>query len=286
MESHLEFLREIWAIQGMIPGSGYYGFLATLTRPGQVYNEWPLLQGHRLPWGDQPVNCDLFFSPNLFTVPIRQNQYAHGLQFLYADLDYAPYPDLEPTYYWETSERSYQALWRVSGSLTLKRWAALNRAMTRQTGADSNGWAPAKVLRVPGSINWKRGGQIVTMPHVSNVSYSPSFLQEFLSTDLDHLPYLGQEGGYPPTPDPQDKEEILGEYWSYLGLLSRAMLSDAHPKDRSLHIVKTAKQLSREGVISAQVAFELIWVQDWCKWRVDGWKPEMLWKEIMSAYGV
>ena len=285
MERHLGFLRDIWAIQGMIPGSGYFSFLATLSRPGLLFKAYPLSTGVQLPFAHQPQDKDLFFTPNLFTVPKRMNEYAHGLQFLYADLDYAPYPDLEPTYYWETSLGSYQALWRVTGHVTLNRWTALNRAMTRKTGADANGWAPAKVLRVPGSYNWKRGGQIVSEATRQDVAYTPQFLYEYLSTDMVNYADVAA-GEYPPTPDPQDKEEMLLNAWNYLGLLAKSMLSVDMPKDRSLHIVKTARQLAREGAISPEVAFELIWVQEWCKWRVDGHKPEMLWKEVMAAYGV
>ena len=285
MERHLEFLREVWAIQGMIPGSGYYGFLATLSRPGLLFKEFPLVQGDRLPFSRQPEGVDLFFSPSLFTMPIRQNEYAHGRQWLYADLDKAPYPELEPTYYWETSRGSYQALWRVSGNVGQGRWTALNRAMTRKTGADSNGWAPSKVLRVPGSVNWKRDGQIVSRAGFLPNSYTPQYLYDYLSEELTENMHGGEAGGHPPVPDPQDKHEMMLNAWSYLGLLSRSMFRD-WPKDRSLHIVKMCKQLSREGAISPEVAFELIWVQEWCKWRVDGHKPEMLWKEVMAAYGV
>lgn len=282
MLSHLGFLRDVWGIQGIVPDSELRGYLAVLSRPGQDFREWPLFVGTQLPFTEQPEGWDLFFTPNLFTGP-RVNNMAAGHMYLYADLDDAPYPVIEPTYYWETSKDSWQAMWQLSARPGAQDWATLNRAMTRFLGADSNGWPAAKLLRVPGSVNWKRDGQTAGSAVDTGERYAFTELWEFLGPQIreDRRELTGP---HPPLPDPQHKQAIMADMWDYLGLLSRSMLTNPKVSDRSHWIVQVAYQLAGEGVLPPEQVFDLIWVQDWCKWRVDGHKPEQLWLEIQRAF--
>jgi hypothetical protein len=72
---------------------------------------------------------------------------------LWADLD-ASHPralDVEPTVAWSTSPRRFAALWvlnEVPGDTT-------RRAFNRLVRADVGGWHQTKLLRVPGSVNFK-----------------------------------------------------------------------------------------------------------------------------------
>jgi hypothetical protein len=124
-------------------------------------------------WEDQPIRlrkgrvrlpsinskADVYFCPNVFKEPHRKREFALPTVWLHADLDEVdPQGDiLAPTAAWETSAGRYQCLWRVTKPLQIKHFEALNQRLTYLTGADRGGWSVTKVLRVPGSLNHKRG---------------------------------------------------------------------------------------------------------------------------------
>jgi hypothetical protein len=104
---------------------------------------------------------DLYFCPNLFSVPDRTNEAAEPSRWLYADLDEVDPTtipgELNPTMWWETSPGRFQALWELDKALGRKAHDAVNQRLTYFLHADLNGWPMNKVLRVPGSVSTKWG---------------------------------------------------------------------------------------------------------------------------------
>ena len=276
----INFLRKVWGAQN--PDIGINMYLGELSRRPDTYGKY---QDRMVRFGSpifpQEHGIDMFFAPNTFDME-RKNETMMPSVWLYADLDEAPYPDIAPTWYWTTSPGNTQALWRLSKPVDKNEHAVLNKALTVMTGADPGGWHASKLLRMPGSYNYKRHCD-VSAPTYIEVSYYPESLREQLG------PYIIDRGTSmdqwaPPEFQWQSKEAVQLKYWKRLGLYSRSMLVRG-ANDRSKHVVAMCHQLAKEGFSKDEV-FELIWVQDWCKWRVDGHRPHMLAREVSAAFSI
>lgn len=273
----LEFLRSVWETQE--PAAHHNMYLGDLSRRPDTYgkyNDRVVQFGDKIP--PQEDGIDLFFTPNIFT-GTRKNENMVESFWLYADLDEAGYPALTPTWFWNTSPGNTQALWALQLPMNLEAHARWNKALTTLTGADSGGWHASKLLRVPGSYNYKRGCVVSDAAHI-DVSYTISDLQDALGGKITASRAVSDD--WHPQMTVGTKEEVQLKYWPRLGMLSRSMLvRGAH--DRSKHVVATSNQLAGEG-FSKQEIFDLIWLQDWCKWRVDSHRPHMLAREVSAAF--
>jgi len=103
---------------------------------------------------------DMYWSVNLFELPIRREDTAMTEHALFADLDKvdpSTLDDYPPSIAWETSPGSYQALWLAQkGDFLGSSWPGNeNQKMTYFTGADAGGWFTTKLLRVPLTPNHK-----------------------------------------------------------------------------------------------------------------------------------
>lgn len=259
--------------------------------PGNVYMPWQVRNKehwYQNRWfngapvteiGTQPQSCDWYWSPLSFDGD-RHNQTAtEPIRVLYADLD-PVHPDslaIRPTAAWLTSPDSYQALWYIT-PIGLGAFVRLNKALTYTIKADRSGWHPSKVLRVPGSLNWKRGG---VRGHVLWFDPDRIYSATVLSQTLDEV----AEGTLPDS-DPKvvslpTEEEAL-ELEKGLPMGIRAALNQTVMDDRSQHIWRTAKLMKRFG-ISEDVAFKVIWYKPWNKMRKQH-RPGRLKKDIARAY--
>lgn len=106
-----------------------------------------------------PDDGDLYFCPNLFKERRRTNATVNNrCRWLYLDLDEVTPIECDPfpTFWWETSEARYQAIWLLEYAVNPKRHQRWNRALNRAVGADRGVHDLARLLRVPGSYNLKR----------------------------------------------------------------------------------------------------------------------------------
>lgn len=268
---------------------GPTAFLAALGRPDAIegngkFREWPISPEHvKAEFGirEQEHGYDLFFTPLRFDER-RLNHKAGPAGVLFADLDDAPTPVIRPSVMWETSTGMRQAVWFLDEpEHDLERWADINQRLTYYLGADRGGWMASKLLRVPGTVNWKRrdiGG---------HPKFNPQAIYNLKQLDA-HLPLLDKPRGYseedvpPARPSDYLWAQKVSELWPTLSLMTRSMLMSEKVKDRSLHIVRIAKQLKNDGV-SATDTFYLLWPRPWNKWRTDREDPGMLWAQIHSA---
>lgn len=101
---------------------------------------------------------DLYFCPNIFRDKGRRKGHMLPSVWLYADLDPVDPNGLQlaATSAWETSPGRFQCLWRVQRGLGERHHSTLNQRLTYLHDADKGGWSVTKVLRVPGTKNFKR----------------------------------------------------------------------------------------------------------------------------------
>lgn len=228
------------------------------------------------------VGNDSYFSARSFTGGRRVEQNAGPSSVLYADLD-AVAPDtvpIMPSVAWETSPGSYQAIWFLDTMLPADEHAVLNRALSKFVGADMNSYISTKVLRIPGTLNWKRRRGITPVRGrllwvFERLFQSPGDISEALPIEEAR-----REIEAVTIPPPNKRSMLRHDYWGGLSLRLRSAISKKAVPDRSGHIRMVAKQLAREGVpISA--AFAYIEPRPWNKWAFD---QNKLMAQIADAY--
>lgn len=121
---------------------------------------WPADQAAIVAHLEAHVDDDLYFTPCVFEMNERKEEYATAETRLWADLDLVNpstiEDELKPTIAWESSPGSYQAVWVMNEANVGASWAGReNQKLTHHIGADQSGWDTTQLLRVPGSVNNK-----------------------------------------------------------------------------------------------------------------------------------
>jgi len=102
--------------------------------------------------------ANVWFCPHLFDDNSRKKPNAlPDVWAAWVDKDLGNLHELQPkpTVCWTTSELKYQALWILKEPTTPQIIEQVNKHLTATTGSDSGGWALTKLLRIPGSMNYK-----------------------------------------------------------------------------------------------------------------------------------
>lgn len=109
-------------------------------------------------WLSRRKKGDIYFCPTTLSEGKRVKDAVQKSHYLWQDLDTVKPEDLgrlKPTIAWESSPGRYQALWRLDDLHDPRKIEALNRALAYKVGADRGSWILTKVLRVPGTRNYK-----------------------------------------------------------------------------------------------------------------------------------
>ena len=105
------------------------------------------------------TGSDLYFCTTTFSSPKRKKDNIISSRYLWQDLDESDPnklpPNLRPTIAWQSSPGRYQALWRLEKSYKAKDIEKLNKALAKRVKADQGSWILTKVLRIPGTKNYK-----------------------------------------------------------------------------------------------------------------------------------
>jgi len=259
-------------------------YFATIDRRAQpAFSEHQLKDGEAYP--TQPAYHDYFFSPLTFIGP-RKNENARDLGFLYADLDHMDgnlLHKLWPHALWQTSPGKAQAVWKLNAPCaTYDEWAGLNQRMTYFMLADKGGWAGSKLLRVPGTLNYKYDP--AAQGHV--LSFQPKAVPYETKWLLEALPLVkGGSVSATPFPDPPDSGEwtrLLAEHWDALSLGLRSDLTRAAVRDRSDWCIMVINRMLAQGWHRDDV-FRLVWGAAWNKFRTDRYRPAYLWGLILKG---
>ncbi len=250
-------------------GQAYY---ATIDR----FNNDDFTELVELP--EEAPGQDLFWSPLTF-MGQRQNNQAVGLNILFADLDHIDTKLLHtywPHLLWLTSEGSTQAVWYLTHALDLVEWSDLNQRMTYHMKADKGGWHASKLLRIPGTLNWKkappdRGQPLSFQPDADE--YSPEAL-------FQTLPKVRRADdvllSHPDIPSQEEWEEHMRTIWASIDLGTRSNLMRERQKDRSQATIYVCNRMLSQGVSRPDI-FRALWGVKWNKWTEN---PAYLWKVI------
>lgn len=104
-------------------------------------------------WVQAHSQWDLYWCVHGFSKPRRLERYAVPTRYAWLDLDEVDprRVPVEPIIALETSPRRYQAIWRCDHVPT----KAMRRGFSHALGADRGAWILTKLLRVPGTANFK-----------------------------------------------------------------------------------------------------------------------------------
>lgn len=260
-----------------------YHVLADHDRTTDSWTDHFLKPGYGAKNGALPsvTGSDLYWAPLGFQHPERRNKTAADFAVLFADIDDGRivkfHGDL-PSFLWQTSPGMYQAVWLLDEPLpTYESWASLNQRLTYFLEADKGGWMGSKVLRIPGSVNFKRSTEGVLI--TGKIINQSGWVFETAKLD-DLLPKVHKRGPMDPTEVPASWTRA--EHYARskeLPLSLRALLFQKTVGDRSLHIVRTANEFIRQGV-SMEDTYRFIEQRPWNKFD---WRPATLWAEVQTA---
>ena len=270
--------------------SGDISFLSRLNRGVHSWKDYPVdLYSEE---GEIDLNqaegVDLFFTPLTFDwkdspPPKRSNDNAHmPSRVFFADLDHGfREPSLhviEPNYLWRTSPGNYQAIWICRTMVPYHLWTDLNQRITYFMGADLGGWHPSKVLRVPGSINYKRAGNKVSDLLVNEPIKRISVRQliELPTTVRDSVAAHYEPSAPPPAMTNPDWVNLFKTHWDIMPLGVRSRLMARAVQDRSLELFMLSKDLGKLG-LSPSTVFHLLNGVRYNKFKN---RPELLWKLV------
>ena len=272
-----KILRDVWTANG--PGECSYHSAQCIWPEGNwVEASSGSVTSGTLLASTSRLDGDLYWAPAVFTGARKNDNWAR-CAWLWADLDPVNPTTLEqrPTIAWETSPGMYQALWRLDTPMTdYAEWAGRNRALTATTGADAGGWMGSKLLRVPGSLNFKRAergniprGSVLWRdgPLYSADDFPAKTPRELASGQWPTPPYLAERG------------TIFRQFWPRLTLLGRHLVSRGQVGDRSLHIAITLREVMSAGLTNEE-CFVLLHVTSFNKF-LD--RPQQLWAEVLKA---
>ncbi len=233
--------------------------------------------------GMQAPNWDIYYTPGTFHGRERKKEFANPMGVLYADLDDQFNRDrlrkLSPSLLVETSHGRYQAVWLLPEPLAVSAAEPLNKRLSHWLDADHGSWIVTKVLRVPGSINYKRGGQRVEVVRWDpDRHFDPDMLDSYLP-EVEATPI--SEAPHPPIPPSSDSKTQIQEVWPKLDRRTKEMLTISNPVDRSLHLAQLAKRLAALG-LSPETIFIMLHNLPGNKFRN---RPQVLWESIiLTAY--
>lgn len=230
---------------------------------------------------------DLYFSPGTYLEPNagRKEENHAEMGVLYADLDDGFNRDrlksLPPQLLMETSHGMYQAVWLLSEPLAVSAAKTLNKRLSYYMEADFGSWIITKVLRIPNSMNWKRGGQKVEVVRWDpDTVWTPDFLGEALPP-LPQPSALSIDYPHPPLPTSEESRDTLHRLWDRLDHKTKAALTVWHPTDRSLHLSRLAKRMVACNLTPEEI-FVVLFNLPANKFRS---RPEVLWSSVvLSAF--
>ena len=153
----------VWANNG-----GGYAYLSTKGKKWTDKKiEWSDYKSIKEHISNQNEDEDIYWTPLVFNnSESRKSKNVKDMQgCLFVDMDeldvswrggikLAP----EPSIVWTTSKTRWQGIWLLDSLVSLEIQQDLNRRLVYHLNADKGAWDSARVLRVPLSVNAKRGG--------------------------------------------------------------------------------------------------------------------------------
>ena len=149
-----KLLKKVWKAQK----SGYYSLS---TKDGDNWRDHFFDDiDEALQWlEEQPEGVDLYWCITPLKKKRRLKENIPATKYLWQDLDEVDPrkipKELQPTISWESSPGNFHGLWKLKSFLPAPEAEKLNKQLAKEVGADKGSWILTKVLRIPGTYNYK-----------------------------------------------------------------------------------------------------------------------------------
>lgn len=204
---------------------------------------------------------DQYFSPNVYTRPIRKLGCVHLSRLGWCDVDAAdPFAfDPVPSVVWETSLGNTQALWFWDRPHSAKQASAFSKALTYRHGGDKGGSAANKLLRIPGSFNHKPA---YDKPFIPLLHYDTRLITKRpqLLLDDESRSYRGETQALDMNPHAHNPLAVLKKYRSKLSASARSVIRHDRVMvhDRSKWVFVMVAELFEAGATVDEIA-SVVW---------------------------
>jgi len=232
---------------------------------------------------------NIYFCPHLFTGKNKRKESAAPVQALWMDKDEGPVKDIKPkpTYCWMTSEGKHHALWLLNKPTDPEEAEIVVRYITYTTpGADRGCWNLGRVIRFPGSTNYKyyppEEGELLWN---NGPTYDISELEPKQKSEMEHVVEKLAEEGPPPLPKKVPSftdaviaygQRIPSTVWSLLREVPGPL------EDWSGNLWKMERMLL-EADVPPIYTFAIVRDSPWNKYKRDSRPEKQLWEEIHKA---
>lgn len=142
----------------------------------KVRNAWFAWDNHaslalRVAKAESDLGRDVYFCAHLFTASVWKREFVVPIICLWADVDHGNLTAgglPEPSAVVETSPGRFQAYWSLAWPVDPLTGEWLNQRLALALGADPSGADLTRLLRVPGTRNWKYPeGPVVRVLHIN-----------------------------------------------------------------------------------------------------------------------
>ena len=281
IEDAANLMSLVWANNG-----GGYAYLSTKGKKWTDKKiEWSDYKSIKEHISNQNEDEDIYWTPLVFNnSESRKSKNVKDMQgCLFVDMDeldvswrggikLAP----EPSIVWTTSKTRWQGIWLLDSLVSLEIQQDLNRTLVYHLNADKGAWDSARVLRVPLSVNAKRGGEKGTIE-----KYDPECT--YTIDEFDAIPNLKTTEVKAPTTIPNGEYEIKidelpleVQYWVTMTPKEYAKHTDV---DRSRLIFSLALKLIKNKY-SIEETFAILNPTPFNKFKN---RPETLMQQIQKA---
>ncbi len=261
--------------------SGYYSL--SLKKDDQWKDFFFTNVGEAFTWINQQKSLnkgDLYFCITPLKQPKRIKENVLPSRYLWQDLDEADPQklpaNLKPTIAWQSSPGRYQALWRLNKLYDPKSIEDLNRRLAEAVHADKGSWILTKVLRIPGTRNFKYPAK----PIVKLLwDAGPSYTYDSLSSQLSGKKLKTK------TAVPTGEINLLEKKWSKIPPKVRKFLTakQATVGKRSDILWFMEHDLMKAG-FSASEVYQLVKDSVWNKYKDRGDEEVRLTEEIAKVF--
>ena len=267
---------------------GNAGFVAVaakhLDKLVEAYFDYPNQLPELLDWINTKFpECDVYFSPMLFSKPDREREFASVTPVAWAEFDVQPNGvEPKPNIIIESSPGKYHYYWGFKTPQPPQDAETISRKLTYTHGADKGGWYLGKLLRVPLTHNFK----YPDMPHVTVVSFDGNFKYEpedfkELRDKIDFQQFAPE--GMPSDIDTgQTPAEILALHGKDIPPAAFAHYYKAPEQDWSTALW-SLEILLFEGGLDKREVFLLAEASAVNKYRRDNRPRDELWVEVSKA---